>query len=663
VVINVYDVEPPVLTIPQDLETITVACRDDSRVAPDYSGFTVTDNCAATATIQIQQAIPDYVKDSTDIYHYTIVRTWRAYDPAGDDHVNLGDGRNSSDVIQYIIINDDVPPVFADDPVRLQPVIACMNYETDIAAMEQLKPVFTDNCDPSPTVSLVRDTTETDANTGIIHRYRTWEAKDARGNTETWIQTIELPSNDLAVTITASVADGCYGDQVTYLVTVTNNGSCEESATASILLPQELTYLSHNLIAGDYDEATGIWKVGRLAPQASETLTINAAIADTLDNHPIILPAHVDIDRLNGAIIPETDYVNNDDEAAINGKGYAVRITKWLASGNAATAGDVVTFIIRVDSRTNTNNADFWIRDILPAGLQLISLADESAVYGPDWVKVPVPTLNDGGHREVTVTARVTEEAGDTVVNYAEVFRESAPDIILHSTTASLYTTRPDLTITAKVIDAKEATGNKLYEIDREYTFQITYSNVGALPVQQATLTASFDPNRQQVLYVNNNGAIENNSGRVTWQLNNIRSADPERFVEMRVEPLLPGASTTTFYIDTKEAEWPKSNNADTIIVDQHIWIIPNVLTDYGDNTVLRIPQLEDARYHVTQARFSVYNTWGNMVYRNRNYKGISDEEKFSGRNLSKGTYYYELVLEFDDGSNSVLKGWIMILK
>jgi uncharacterized repeat protein (TIGR01451 family) len=659
VTVEVKDVEPPVLTIPSDLATIYVACADDVP-APNNDRFVVTDNCANPATITINH-LSDVVKDSTDIYHYTIQRKWQAYDDAGDDDV-MGDGQHSLEVIQYIIIKDTIAPVLDDDPARLQPVINCANYEADIEAMEQLVPVFADNCDKSTLVPEIvqRDTIP---DNGKIIIKRTWVAKDASGNEGPWVQTIELPSNDLEVTLKASVKEGYKGDQVEYVVTVINKGSCDVNATAKSQLPPELKYLSHNPAAADYVEATGIWTVGLLAPQASATLAINALIVSALEDS-IRVSAHVDIDPLSNAIVmPETRYDNNDTVVGVKGKGYAVRISKWLDSGDAATINDVVTFIIRVESRTNVNNTDLWVRDILPPGLQLEPLTNQSAILEPNGVKIPVPTLNDGQHYDIIVNARVTDAAGDSVINYAEVFRNSAPEIILDSTTVTLYTTKPDLAITASVIDAKETTGNKSYMVDREYTFLVNYSNIGALPVRQATLTASFNPTRQRVLYANNSGVVANNSGIVTWQLTDILKSAPERSVEMRVEPLLPGASTVTFYIDTKEVEWPKYNNRDTIVIDQHIWVIPNVLTDNGENTVLHIPQLEDPKYHVAQARFTVYNTWGNMVYRNRNYKGISQEEKFSGRNLSKGTYYYELIVEFDDGTSTVIKDWIMILK
>jgi uncharacterized repeat protein (TIGR01451 family) len=670
--IEVKDVEPPVLAIPPDLATIRVACADDPSITtPDASGFVVMDNCAATATIEIQHVL-DYVDpaDSADRFHFIIQRKWRAYDAAADNDVNLGDGRYSQDTIQYIVVNDTVPPVFADDSTRLQPVISCDNYEADIAAMEVLVPLFTNNCgEPDPIPEIVqRDTIR--ENGRIVIR-RTWVAKDSSGNESIpFVQEIELPSNDLAVTITASELEGYYGDPIDYVVIVTNNSlTCEVSATAISKLPPELRYLSHDPVAAAYDVATGKWAVGLLAPQASAVLTIKAMLVDTLENHPVGMSAHVDIDLLDGNItIPEVDYTNNDATVYVNSHGYAVKIDKWAIDSRdkkveAATIGDFVTFIIRVHSKVNTDSDTLWIRDVLPAGLEFVELPN-GGEYIPATHEVKVRLLPPHGlRRDITVIARVSDAAGDTVVNYAEVFRNNAPHILLDTATASLYTTKPDLMVSASVMDAKETTGAKSYMVDREYTFHVKYANIGALPVREAALTATFNPKQQQVRFVNNNGIIDNSGGKVTWQLTDIAKSDPERSVEMRVEPLLPGNAVTTFCIDTEEQEAPKDNNCDVVEVDQHIWIIQNVLTDYGENTVLHIPQLEDPKYHVTRARLTVQNVWGNMVYRNGNYKGITTDEKFSGHNLSKGTYYYELAVEFDDGTTTVIRDWLMILK
>ncbi len=101
------------------------------------------------------------------------------------------------------------------------------------------------------------------------------------------------------------------------------------------------------------------------------------------------------------------------------------------------------------------------------------------------------------------------------------------------------------------------------------------------------------------------------------------------------------------------------SENRDNIKVELLIAIIenpvfiPNAFTPNGDgvNDVFIIRGLES----YNQADLSVFNRWGNEVYRNTNYKNTWD-----GNNLNEGTYYYKLSMKKGDDVQ-VYTGWILI--
>lgn len=80
---------------------------------------------------------------------------------------------------------------------------------------------------------------------------------------------------------------------------------------------------------------------------------------------------------------------------------------------------------------------------------------------------------------------------------------------------------------------------------------------------------------------------------------------------------------------------------------------IPNVFTPNGDgrNDTFVILGLDG----FDNAELTVFNRWGNEVYRNRNYKNNWD-----GNNLNEGTYYYLIVLK-KAGKESVHKGWVLL--
>jgi len=82
-------------------------------------------------------------------------------------------------------------------------------------------------------------------------------------------------------------------------------------------------------------------------------------------------------------------------------------------------------------------------------------------------------------------------------------------------------------------------------------------------------------------------------------------------------------------------------------------FFIPNVFTPNGDgnNDVFEIVGLDQ----YDRAEVTIFNRWGNEVYRNKDYKNNWD-----GSNLNEGTYYYLITL-VKEGKQSVHKGWVLL--
>jgi uncharacterized repeat protein (TIGR01451 family) len=86
---------------------------------------------------------------------------------------------------------------------------------------------------------------------------------------------------DLAITQSVDNATPTRGDQITYTLTLTNNGPSAATRVRGVfVLPAGLTFVSANPSQGTYDSATGVWIVTGLFPLtslasgASATLTI-----------------------------------------------------------------------------------------------------------------------------------------------------------------------------------------------------------------------------------------------------------------------------------------------------------------------------------------------------------------------------------------------------
>ena len=80
---------------------------------------------------------------------------------------------------------------------------------------------------------------------------------------------------------------------------------------------------------------------------------------------------------------------------------------------------------------------------------------------------------------------------------------------------------------------------------------------------------------------------------------------------------------------------------------------IPNVITPNGDGQNDRLVIVGLSEYD--NARVTIFNRWGNEIYRSRNYR-----QDWDAQGVNEGTYYYLITLE-KDGRETVHKGWILV--
>jgi uncharacterized repeat protein (TIGR01451 family) len=110
---------------------------------------------------------------------------------------------------------------------------------------------------------------------------------NAGNNTSSASVTTAAATADLAVTKTASTTTPTVGSNVTFTITVTNNGpSAAQNARVTDVLPQGLTFVSATPTVGTYAQNTGLWTIGTLNSGATATLQIvaTASTAGTVIN-------------------------------------------------------------------------------------------------------------------------------------------------------------------------------------------------------------------------------------------------------------------------------------------------------------------------------------------------------------------------------------------
>ncbi|MES2332665.1 MAG: LamG-like jellyroll fold domain-containing protein [Bacteroidota bacterium] len=267
--ITVQDITKPVITCPGD---VTVNCQDDN--SSSATGVaTATDNCAGSANIAITQSdASTYSSDPSNVlhYNYTITRTWKATDIAG----------NYSECVQTITVQDITKPVITC------PGNVTVNCQDDNSSSATGVATATDNCAGSANIAITQSDASTyssDPSNVLHYNYtitRTWKATDIAGNYSECVQTITVQDiTKPVITCSGDVTVNCQDDNTsaaTGVATATDN--CAGSANIAITQSDASTYSSDpsNVLHYNYT-ITRTWKATDIAGNYSEcvqTITV-----------------------------------------------------------------------------------------------------------------------------------------------------------------------------------------------------------------------------------------------------------------------------------------------------------------------------------------------------------------------------------------------------
>jgi uncharacterized repeat protein (TIGR01451 family) len=121
----------------------------------------------------------------------------------------------------------------------------------------------------------------THANFAVITHSDTGDPNDTNNQAAAEVDVAPAPSADLAVTKTVNNPAPTVGDVVTFTVGLTNNGPA--AATSVVVgdeLPDGLAFVSATASQGTYDPAAGLWAVGTVPANATQTLQITARVTE-----------------------------------------------------------------------------------------------------------------------------------------------------------------------------------------------------------------------------------------------------------------------------------------------------------------------------------------------------------------------------------------------
>ncbi|KAA3436100.1 T9SS type A sorting domain-containing protein [Rufibacter hautae] len=205
---------------------------------------------------------------------------------------------------------------------------------------------------------------------------------DGQSSNNTASSTITVRATaDVAVTnVITSPTKQTYtnGDEVSYTVTVSNNGpSAATNVVVTDKLPATLTFVSatNSSGTGTYDASAGTWSVGTLANGASATLTLVAKVNQSAIITTTATQTHTEYDNTNGN--------NSASNSITSGTGTItadIKVTTGMSAGPYYT-GKQLTLGVRVDNTGPDAATGVSIDALVPAGFTLLSAAPKAGTY------------------------------------------------------------------------------------------------------------------------------------------------------------------------------------------------------------------------------------------------------------------------------------------
>jgi hypothetical protein len=377
-------------------------------------------------------------------------------------------------------------------------------------------------------------------------------------------------------------------------------------------------------------------------------------IVSDMGNHEVV----VRLEDLSGNTYSVTVKVMVEDDVTQRETGIEKYVRDKYGNyltNSIANVEDTVTFVIKI---TNVHGGDrnLVIVDHLPEGLRAVDVPDNSSIdLAGRVITLRHDALAPEGTKTYVITAKI--ERTGLWENRAYLYRY---DLLLDEATATVQVTQPELELTAKVRDGdytNTEASPAIYNVPGDYRLIIGLENTSGdlMADRPLHVRVTYNPSDQQFVGSSRGGDVTDNSGSITWTMYSLAGQEE---LELRFVPLRAIGSTFTAEVDILPRENP-DNNAASVLVNQAIIKVPNVVT--SDNPKLYIEDMENEA--IMEGTIRVVNTWGNQVYYVRHRKETLREAWFDAANVARGTYWYELVVRYEDGRSYVIKDYVEVLK
>ena len=298
------------------------------------------------------------------------------------------------------------------------------------------------------------------------------------------------PEADLAITKTAVPDPVQAGADLTYTLTVTNNGPSPATNTeVNDDLPSSLTLVSATPDQGTCNQTDPVvCDLGTVPVGGTVEITIVATVGGNQQGNSISNTATVE------SPVFDPDLSNNTDTVRVNVPPEAdLAITK-TATPDPVSAGAELTYTLTVTNNGPNAAQNAQVQDDLPASLTLVSATpDQGTCTQTDPVTCDLGNIPVSGTVEITIVTTVGgDQQGNTISNTATVNSET-PDPNLENNQDGVDVSVPEEVPEADLRVTKGASPKNGLKVGDLVTYTITVDNLGPDDAVDVTLTDEFD--------------------------------------------------------------------------------------------------------------------------------------------------------------------------
>ncbi len=215
----------------------------------------------------------------------------------------------------------------------------------------------------------------------------------------------ECPGSDLALGITAQPSPVIIGQNLTYTISVTNNGpSTAKNVTISHQLPGSVLFISASASQGTTAQASGlvIGNLGTLAVGASATMTVTVipTVQGGITSTATVTSSQTDPDPSNNSATVTVIVNPTTADLAVG----------LFAAPNPGVLGQTLTYTISITNNGPSDASGVTVTNNLPANALVVSTSASQGSTTPDGSLWTVGTLFAGGRATATIIVAPTVE-------------------------------------------------------------------------------------------------------------------------------------------------------------------------------------------------------------------------------------------------------------